>query len=145
MTYADQVKAEVAARYGVPVLCEVQFIPRGVQTIDPLASVSYRQATKWRFDAINRGRQLRAAEQPQPAPKLKQRGKRKLSEVNSQKLAAEIAKCEAALCGVVGPAARTALTMRCDGKSYRQIAQATRMQVSYVHGLLKRALDIQTS
>ena len=30
MTYSDQVCAEVAERYGVPVLCAVQIIPRGV-------------------------------------------------------------------------------------------------------------------
>ena len=30
MTYSDQVQAEVAARYGVPVRCQVQIIPQGV-------------------------------------------------------------------------------------------------------------------
>ena len=30
MTYSDKVRAEVAARYGVPVRCPVQIIPPGV-------------------------------------------------------------------------------------------------------------------
>ena len=30
MTYSDKVRAEVAARYGVPVRCPVQIIPQGV-------------------------------------------------------------------------------------------------------------------
>ena len=30
MTYSDKVRAEVAARYGVPVRCQVQIIPPGV-------------------------------------------------------------------------------------------------------------------
>ena len=35
MTYAEQVKAEVAARYGVPVLCEVTILPIRVENPAP--------------------------------------------------------------------------------------------------------------
>ncbi|MTH34423.1 hypothetical protein GL279_07410 [Paracoccus limosus] len=40
MTYVEQVKAEVAARYGVPVLCEVRIIPRGASALAPGAQSS---------------------------------------------------------------------------------------------------------
>ncbi|WP_112312429.1 helix-turn-helix domain-containing protein [Pseudogemmobacter bohemicus] len=59
MTYSDQVRAEVAARYGVPVRCKVQIIPQGVIAAD---------TDPWATDgAVRRGRLLTAKERQQMA------------------------------------------------------------------------------
>lgn len=59
MSYSDKVRAEVAARYGVPVRCPVRIIPPGVIAADtgPWASVG----------AVRRGRLLTAKERLQTA------------------------------------------------------------------------------
>ena len=33
MTYAEQVRADIAARYGVKACCQVQIIPQGVMAL----------------------------------------------------------------------------------------------------------------
>ncbi|MCL4068774.1 helix-turn-helix domain-containing protein [Pseudomonas sp. GX19020] len=52
MTYSDKVRAEIAARYGVPVRCQVKIIPPGViaEAYDPWAPAG----------SVRRGRQLTA-------------------------------------------------------------------------------------
>lgn len=59
MTYSDKVRAEVAARYGVPVRCPVQIIPPGVvaEVYDPWAPAA----------SVRRGRQLTAKERQKMA------------------------------------------------------------------------------
>ena len=59
MTYSDQVRAEVAARYGVKVHCQVQIIPQGVIAAD---------TDPWATDgAVRRGRLLTAREREKMA------------------------------------------------------------------------------
>ena len=59
MTYSDQVRAEVAARYGVKVRCTVQIIPPGVIAAD---------TDPWATDgAVRRGRLLTAKERQKMA------------------------------------------------------------------------------
>jgi hypothetical protein len=59
MTYSDQVQAEVAARYGVPVRCQVQIIPQGVIAAD---------TDPWATDgAVRRGRLLTAKDREKMA------------------------------------------------------------------------------
>ena len=110
MTYADKVKAEVAARYGVPVRCEVQIIPRGMSGLDPMAS--------WHWKAV-RDRQ---------------------KAVEKQKQDLDRRKCAAALSRITDPAIRNALTLRMKGKTYREIAASTGWAVSKTHKVLARAL-----
>lgn len=139
MTYADQVKSEVAARYGLPVLCDVQFIPRGMVSIDATASHGAKARRDAHFANVQRAARLRAAEKPLVRPR--EDGRRRLSEANSRKLAAEVVKCKAALLGEVDELTRTVLTLRCEGKNFRQIAAETGKAVSMVHGIVKRAGD----
>lgn len=128
MTYAEQVKAEVAARYGVPVLCEVRFIPQGVQAIDPTITSTFRKAREAHFANKQRGVRLRVAERPEPV--VTERRK---------KLLADMARCAAALSGHLDPLARAVLTLRAEGRSFHQIAAATGKSPSVVHGAFKRA------
>ena len=59
MTYSDQVQAEVAARYGVKVRCQVQIIPQGVIAAD---------TDPWATDgAVRRGRLLTAKDREKMA------------------------------------------------------------------------------
>lgn len=124
MTYAEQVKSEVAARYGVPVRCKVQIIPRGVSGIDPTLPVNWMAV---------RDRQLQAhrARAAAEAPKVS---------VRQTRLKAEIEKCRAALLGETDPLTRAVLALRCEGKNFRQIAAETGKAVSKVHGIVKRAI-----
>ncbi|RDW13109.1 sigma-70 family RNA polymerase sigma factor [Paracoccus thiocyanatus] len=128
MTYAEQVKAEVAARYGVPVLCDVHIIPRGVSSFDPTASKNYQAIREAQFAAIRRSQRLRVAE--------KHEEKRQKA-----KLLADMIKCEVALRAEMDALSRTVLSLRCEGKTHRQIAAETGRAVSQVHGILKRAIQ----
>lgn len=110
MTYVEQVKAEVGARYGVPVLCDVQFIPQGLFGLDPANSWSWRAAKA----------RERAAER--------------------QKQSLDRRRCAAALSHVTCPDTRRALILRMGGKSYRQIAAETGWAVSKTHKVLTRAM-----
>ncbi|WP_104494191.1 sigma-70 RNA polymerase sigma factor region 4 domain-containing protein [Paracoccus denitrificans] len=123
MTYADHVKAEVAARYGVPVRCDVQIIPRGVSGIDPTLPMNWLAVR----DRLRQAHQARPVEVP---PKLS---------IRQTRLKAEIEKCQVALLGELDPLVRTVLALRCEGKNFRQIAAETGKAVSMVHGIVKRA------
>lgn len=123
MTYADHVKAEVAARYGVPVRCDVQIIPRGVSGIDPTLPMNWLAVR----DRLRQAHQARPVEVP---PKLS---------IRQARLKAQIEKCQVALSGEVDPLARTVLMLRCEGKNFRQIAAETGKALSMVHGIVKRA------
>ncbi|WP_323009646.1 hypothetical protein [Paracoccus sp. (in: a-proteobacteria)] len=125
MIYAEQVKAEVAARYGVPVRCKVQIIPRGVSGIDPSLLMNWKAV---------RDRQLQAhrARIAAQAPKLS---------IRQTRLNAEIENCRAALERETDPVVRAILTLRSEGKNFRQIAAETGKALSKVHGIVKRAGD----
>lgn len=126
MTYAEQVKAEVAARYGVPVRCDVQIIPRGVFGIDPNLPMNW-------LAVRDRQRQGRLARVQVEAPTK--------TSIRQTRLKAEIEKCRAALLGETDPLTWTVLKLRCEGKNFRQIAAETGKAVSKVHGILKAATD----
>lgn len=126
MTYADQVKSEVAARYGVPVRCNVQIIPRGVSGIDPTLPMNWLAVR----DRLRQAHQARVPVEPPPKVSVRQ-----------TRLDAEIEKCRVALEREADPVVRAILTLRSEGKNFRQIAADTGKAVSKVHGVVKRATD----
>lgn len=138
MTYAEQVKAEVAARYGVPVLCDVHIIPRGLSSFDPMASKNLKAIRDAQIAAIRRSQRLRVAERQE---EKRQKAKQPRPPRVNQKLLADMIKCEAALRGDMDALSRTVLSLRCEGKTHRQIAAETGRAVSQVHGILKRAIQ----
>ncbi|WP_028711001.1 hypothetical protein [Paracoccus pantotrophus] len=125
MTYAEQVKSEIVARYGVPVRCNVQIIPRGVSGIDPTLPMNLKAIKDRKLQAYR-------ARMVDQAPK---------ASIRQTRLQAEIEKCQSALMGEMDTLTRTVLTLRCEGKNFRQIAAETSKAVSMVHGIVKRACD----
>ncbi|MBJ2153764.1 helix-turn-helix domain-containing protein [Paracoccus sp. IB05] len=65
MSYSDKVRAEVAARYGVPVRCPVQIIPPGVVAAN---------ADPWASDGAVRGGRLLTAKERQKMAELRDGG-----------------------------------------------------------------------
>ena len=84
MTYSDRVRAEVAARYGVPVRCPVQIIPPGVVAMaaDALAPVVVDQV-KRQAKSTGRGKTAEIPDGGQRFQEAAHRFSRSLSDIRT--------------------------------------------------------------